>query len=62
MCLSTVYRDKDGLLEQVASQVSEIRLDGPVVRCFDIIGVETEVEGSIQSIDLVGNKIVVKAS
>lgn len=62
MCLSTVFRDKDGQLEQVASQVSEIRLDGPVVRCFDIIGVETEVEGSIQSIDLVGNKIVVKAS
>lgn len=62
MCLSTVFRDKDGQLEQVASQVSEIRLDGSLVRCFDIIGVETEVEGSIQSIDLVGNRIVVKAS
>ena len=62
MCLSTVYRDKDGALEEVATQVSEIRMDGPRVRCFDIIGIETAVEGVIESIDLVGNKIVVKAS
>lgn len=62
MCLSTVFKDKDGQLEQIASQISEIRLDGPVVRCIDIIGVETEVEGSIASIDLIGNKIIVKAS
>lgn len=62
MCLSTVFKDKDGQLEEIASQISEIRLDGSVVRCIDIIGVETEVEGSISSIDLIGNKIIVKAS
>ena len=62
MCLSTVYRDKDGALEEVASQVSEIKLDGGIVRCVDIIGMETEVTGVIDSIDLIGNKIVVKAS
>ena len=62
MCLSTVYRDKDGALEEVASQVSEIKLDGGIVRCVDIIGMETEVAGVIDSIDLIGNKIVVKAS
>ena len=62
MCLSTVYKDKGGELEEVATQVSEIKLDGATVRCFDIIGVETEVEGSIASIDLIGNRIVVKAS
>ena len=62
MCLSTVFKDKDGQLEEVASQVSEIKLDGGKVRCFDIIGIETEIEGSIASIDLVANKIIVKAS
>ena len=62
MCLSTVYKDKDGALEEIATQVGEIRLEGTTVRCFDIIGIETAVEGSIASIDLIGNKIVVKAS
>ena len=57
-----MYKDKDGELEEVATQVSEIKLEGATVRCFDIIGIETEVKGSIASIDLIGNKIVVKSS
>ena len=62
MCLSTVYRQVGEELQELASHVSSITAEGDSVTFTDIMGISTTVEGSIESVDLVANKIVVKAA
>lgn len=61
MCLSTVIKVTDGQAEEVCSQVSEAEVGEGVVTFTDILGIKTEVAGTITSIDLIENKIFVSA-
>ena len=61
MCLSTVVKVTDGVSEEICSQVSNAEVGDGKVTFTDIMGITTEVEGTITSIDLVENKIYVTA-
>ena len=61
MCLSTVVKVVDGKAEEVCSQVSNAEVEDGKVVFVDIMGIRTEVEGSISSVDLIENKIYVSA-
>ena len=61
MCLSTVIKVVDGKQEQVLNQVSNAEVGEGKVTFTDIMGIQTEVEGTITSVDLVDNKIYVAA-
>ena len=60
MCLSTVYVKDQGSQEQLARNVATVRLrDGKLV-FTDIMGVTKEIDGEIDSIDLLENIILVR--
>lgn len=61
MCLSTVIQVADGESREICSQVSNAEVGEGKVTFTDIMGIQTEVEGVITSIDLVENKIYVSA-
>lgn len=61
MCLSTVIQVADGESREVCSQVSSAEVGEGVVTFTDIMGIKTEVAGTITSIDLVDNRIYVSA-
>lgn len=62
MCLSTVIKVVGDQSEELCNHVSNVEVDGGKVTFVDIMGIRTEVEGTISSIDLVENKIYVAAS
>ena len=58
MCLSTVYREtKDGR-KKLCEYVSLIRIAPGKVILTDIMGAETELFGSVRSMDLVKNEVI----
>ena len=59
MCLSTVVRVSDGVSEPVLTQVSEAKVNGNTVTFTDLLGVETEIQGTITDVDLIDNKIYI---
>jgi predicted RNA-binding protein len=60
MCLSTVYvLEKDGDMTMLCEYVSAVSISGDDLTFTDITGGETGVSGSIRSVDLVKNTIVV---
>lgn len=59
MCLSTVYEIRDGSENKLSEAVSGIKTDGKTVTLTDIMGVETKVNGSISSIDLIKNTVMI---
>lgn len=61
MCLSTVIKVQNGVSEPILSQVSSAEVENDKVTFTDIMGVQTEVKGTITSVDLVENKIYVAA-
>ena len=61
MCLSTVIKLENGNEEPILSQVSNAEVGDNKVTFTDIMGIETEVEGTITSVDLVENKIYIAA-
>jgi len=61
MCLSTVIQVTDGESREVCSQVSNAEVGEGMVTFTDIMGIKTEVIGTITSIDLVENRIYVSA-
>ena len=61
MCLSTVLRVSDGETQEVLNQVSNAQVGDGTVTFTDIMGIQTEIQGTITSVDLVENKIYVAA-
>ena len=57
MCLSTVVRVTDGGSEELLTQVAGAKVHGDTVTFTDLLGVETEVHGTITDVDLIDNKI-----
>ena len=60
MCLSTVYKLKDGEKEKICEYVSGVRnSDGEFV-FTDVMGAETIMAGKLRSVDLVKNEILIE--
>ncbi len=60
MCLSTVYLREKEQREQIAKNVAAVRTrDGKLV-FTDIMGVTTEVDAEIETIDLMENYIYIR--
>ncbi|MBQ4370621.1 MAG: CooT family nickel-binding protein [Oscillospiraceae bacterium] len=62
MCLSTVYEECAGERKKLCEYVSGVSADGDNITMTDIMGVKTVVRGSIRSLDLVNNVIIVEAA
>lgn len=61
MCLSDVYRvSADDQVEPIASKVSNITSEKGIVKMIDIFGDETELQGTIEDVDLLENKIYIR--
>lgn len=61
MCLSTVYTVEPGGEERtkVCEYVSGVSATGDSVVLTDIMGIETVLRGSIRSLDLINNEILI---
>ncbi|MDR2665065.1 MAG: CooT family nickel-binding protein [Oscillospiraceae bacterium] len=62
MCLSSVYEAKDGGETLVCEHVSGLAVDGGSVTLTDIMGEETTVYGTIETVDLINNIIIIAGS
>ena len=60
MCLSTVYEVSPEGREKVCEYVSTVRAEDGKVILTDIMGLEKVLPGSIRSLDLVNNEILVE--
>ena len=60
MCLSTVYKADGSERTMLAEYVSDVRTEGDRITLTDIMGVETVVFGTLKSVDLVKNQIVIE--
>lgn len=61
MCLSKVYLIKKGREELVTENVCNVSRKDRDIILLDIIGQETTVKGTIEDVDLLKNKICIKA-
>jgi len=61
MCLSTVMLEKEGTSEKVCEYVSNVQTDGNKITLTDVMGTQTEVFGTINSMDFIKNLIIVQA-
>ena len=62
MCLSTVYKADGSERVKLAEYVSGVRAEGEKITLTDIMGMETVVFGTLKSVDLVQNQIVIEGS
>jgi len=62
MCLSTVYKADGSEQTKLAEYVSSVRSEGDKITLTDIMGLETVVYGTLKSVDLVGNQIVIEGT
>jgi predicted RNA-binding protein len=60
MCQSTAYILKDGEEEEVMADIATIIPEGNKLRLISLFGEEKEVEASIEQINLLGHKIILK--
>ena len=60
MCLSTVYELTPQGREKVCEYVSTVRAEDGKVILTDIMGLEKVLTGTIRSLDLVNNEILVE--
>lgn len=62
MCLSTIYRvsGPDNRREVIAKEIAAVTRRGEKLVFTDIMGIPTEVEGSIEQVDLMDNYILVR--
>ena len=60
MCLSTVYLNekKEDLI--AARYVAMVRVKGEKICLTDVIGAETEIIGTLDSIDLEGGTVIIR--
>ena len=61
MCLSKVYLLKNGNEKLVSESVCNVLMNDKDITLYDIIGQKTTVKGTIQNVDLLKNKILIKA-
>ena len=59
MCLSTAYLNHKDDDKVAARYVSSVRVEGSKVILTDIMGIETEIEGTLTYIDLTGGTVIV---
>lgn len=62
MCLSTVYMTDGGERTKLAEYVSGIRAEGEKITLTDIMGLETVVYGTLKSVDLVENRVLIEGT
>ena len=62
MCLSTVYKADGSERVKLAEYVSSVRSEGDKITLTDIMGLETVVFGTLKSVDLVQNQIVIEGN
>ena len=62
MCLSTVYKADGSERVKLAEYVSGVRAENGKITLTDIMGVETVVLGTLKSVDLVANQIVIEGA
>ena len=62
MCLSTVYKADGSERVKLAEYVSGVRAEGDKITLTDIMGLETVVFGTLRSVDLVQNQIVIEGT
>ena len=60
MCQSTAYILKDGKEEELMADVATIIPDGKKLRLVSLFGEEQEIEASIEQINLLGHKILLR--
>ena len=60
MCQSTAYILKDGEEEEVMADIATIIPEGNKLRLISLFGEEKEVEASIEQINLLGHKILLR--
>jgi len=60
MCQSTAYILKDGKEEEVMADIATIIPEGTTLRLVSLFGEEKKIEASIQEINLLGHKILLK--
>ena len=60
MCLSTVYLREQEKKEQIAKNVAAVRTKDGKLLFTDILGVTTEIDAEIETIDLMENFICVR--
>ncbi|MCJ7662985.1 MAG: CooT family nickel-binding protein [Desulfobacterales bacterium] len=61
MCESTAYLLKDGKEEEVMTDIATIIPVGKRLRLISLFGEEKEIKATIQEINLIGHKILLKA-
>lgn len=59
MCLSTAYLNQKDDDKVAARYVSQVRVEPGRVILTDVMGVETEIEGTIAYVDLTGGTVIV---
>ena len=62
MCLSTVYKADGSERVKLAEYVSGVKAEGDKITLTDIMGLETVVFGTLKSVDLVQNQIVIEGN
>ena len=62
MCLSTVYKADGSERVKLAEYVSGVKAEGDRITLTDIMGLETVVYGTLKSVDLVQNQIVIEGT
>lgn len=61
MCLSTVYKKTEEENIFLLKNIAYVRNMGDTLIFTDLMGVRTEIEGSIIEVDLMDNKILISA-
>ena len=61
MCLSTVFAVVNGNQNKVCEYVCNIKVDGNNITLTDIMGSETNVQGTIKSMDFVKNQVLIES-
>ena len=62
MCLSTVYKADGSERTKLAEYVSSVKSEGDKITLTDIMGIETVIFGTLKSVDLVANQIIIEGN
>jgi len=62
MCLSTVIKEVGEEQIKLAEYVSGVKAEGEKITLTDIMGAETVVYGTLKSVDLVSNRIIIEGT
>ena len=62
MCLSTVFEERAGSQTKLGEYISSVKAEGGKITLTDIMGMETVVFGTLKSVDLVQNRIIIEGA